>query len=137
VNNIIALIAGTLFGAGLAFSGMTDTSKVIGFLDLAGTWQPGLAFVMAAGLLVATPGFYLLAKRGKPFLADRFFTPESFRIDKPLLIGAALFGIGWGLYGYCPGPAISSLAYLNVDSFIFVGAMAVGMVIAKRFPIKA
>ncbi|MCG8672492.1 MAG: YeeE/YedE family protein [Pseudomonadales bacterium] len=136
MNNLIALIAGCIFGGGLAFSGMTDTSKVIGFLDLAGTWQPGLAFVMGAGLLVATPSFYLLMKGGKPFLAEKFFAPENSAIDKPLLIGAALFGIGWGLYGYCPGPAISSLAYLNTDSFIFVGAMLVGMFAAKQFPIK-
>ena len=136
MNNIIALIAGSIFGAGLAASGMTDTNKVIGFLDLAGIWQPGLAIVMGAGLLVAMPGFYLLSKRGKPFFAEKFFAPENRMIDKSLLIGAALFGMGWGLYGYCPGPAIASLGYLNADSALFLVAMITGMFIAKHAPIK-
>ncbi|MFL0809753.1 MAG: YeeE/YedE family protein [Agarilytica sp.] len=131
-----ALVTGGLFGAGLALSGMSDRNKVIGFLDIFGAWDPSLMFVMGAALVLSVPGFYLVLKRHHPFLADKFFLPTSNVIDKPLIVGAALFGLGWGLYGYCPGPAVVSLVYLNLSSVVFVAAMLAGIVLAKFIKIK-
>lgn len=132
MTHLIALLAGTIFGVGLAVSGMTDTDKVIGFLDLFGNWQPGLGLVMFAALTVTTPLFYIVMKRGKTMLSSPLFLPCNNAIDKRLVIGAALFGIGWGLYGYCPGPAIAALSYLEFDSIAFLIAMAAGMVLANK-----
>lgn len=124
-------ICGLIFGVGLAVSGMLNPSKVSAFLDLAGAWDPSLAFVMGGGLAVNALFFHLL-KRPSPYLAERFSLPTLTRLDKPLLIGAALFGIGWALGGLCPGPAIASLAYGSVDVVIFFIAMASGLVIGSR-----
>ncbi|NRB38024.1 MAG: YeeE/YedE family protein [Pseudomonadales bacterium] len=132
---IIALIAGTLFGLGLAVSGMSDTQKVIGFLDIFGHWDASLMFVMAVGIAATAPAFHFILRRSKPLIADKFYLPCNTAIDKKLLLGSALFGIGWGLYGYCPGPAIASLSYLNIDSAAFVASMLAGMFVAnKAFP---
>ena len=129
---IAALIMGALFGFGLALSGMTDISKVIGFLDLAGNWDPTLAFVMGGGLLISTPFFQFgLAKMQGPLFSDVFRVPTRTDIDGRLIGGAALFGIGWGLVGLCPGPALASIAYLNPDILYFVIAMFLGMVAAN------
>ncbi len=133
MQQLIALLAGTIFGTGLAYSGMTDTNKVLGFLDLFGNWDASLLFVMASALLVVTPAFFFILKWKKPMLADEFSLPCNTQIDKKLIIGSMLFGIGWGLYGYCPGPAISSLVYLNTDSVVFVVMMFLGMFVANRF----
>ena len=125
---LTALICGALFGAGLAFSGMTDVSRVIGFLDITGEWDPTLAFVMGGGLLISLPFFQVgLGRLRAPFFSDIFRLPTSRDIDGRLLAGAALFGIGWGLVGLCPGPAIASLAYLNPDLLWFALAMIAGM----------
>ncbi len=132
MNKLIALVAGILFGGGLAISGMTDTHKVIGFLDIAGKWDPSLAFVMGVALMLVVPVFFLLKKMKKPILANKFCLPKNTLIDKKLMIGSVLFGVGWGLYGYCPGPAIASLTYLGTDSFVFVGCMFVGMFVTNR-----
>lgn len=134
----IPLISGILFGLGLAISGMTDTNKVLGFLDLFGRWDPSLAFVMGSGLSIAIPGFYLLKKRQKPKLTDTFSLTEKTTIDSSLIIGSAWFGVGWGLYGWCPGPAIASLSLapissrVAVDAIIFIAAMLIGMVVSDR-----
>jgi uncharacterized membrane protein YedE/YeeE len=128
---LMALLCGTLFGFGLALSGMTDISKVTGFLDLFGHWDPTLAFVMGGGILVSLPFFQFgLGKIKAPLFADVFRLPTRTDIDGRLIGGAALFGIGWGLVGLCPGPAIASLAYLNIDILYFSVAMMAGMFVA-------
>jgi uncharacterized membrane protein YedE/YeeE len=131
ITFLIALICGLIFGAGLALSGMTDTRIVLGFLDLAGDWNPALAFVMGGALAVTIPGFFLAQKRAQPVACDRFYVPTNRVIDRKLLLGSAVFGIGWGLYGYCPGPALASLTTLNWQPLLFVAAMAAGMLLEK------
>lgn len=121
-----ALAAGLLFGLGLAISGMSDADKVQNFLDLFGNWDPSLAVVMAAALAVALPGYRLALRRARPVCATAFQLPDKRSIDAPLLIGAALFGIGWGLAGYCPGPAVANLARLSGEALVFLPAMLAG-----------
>ncbi len=134
---LIGLLCGLLFGTGLALSGMTDTAKVLGFLDLFGTWVPDLAFVMGGAVLVTMVGFFLILKRQNPVIGKKFFLPTNKYLDGKLLGGAALFGIGWGIYGYCPGPALSAMVYRDNETFMFVGAMLVGMALAHRLGGKA
>lgn len=128
---IAALICGFVFGLGLAISGMTDTARVLGFLDVlaipGGTWDPTLAIVMAAALIVSIPGLMLARRRGRPLLADVAVWPTKTAVDLALLGGAALFGAGWGLVGLCPGPAIANLATASPAVVLFVVAMVVGM----------
>jgi uncharacterized membrane protein YedE/YeeE len=125
---IAALACGMLFGLGLSMSGMTDVTKVIGFLDLFGNWDPTLAFVMGGGLLISLPFFQFgLGKLNTPVLADVFRLPTRSDIDAKLIVGASLFGIGWGLVGLCPGPVLASFAYLNPDIVYFALAMFAGM----------
>jgi len=131
MKHIIVLFCGMLFGAGMALSGMTDTAKVIGFLDLTGNWDPTLMFVMGGGLLVTVPFFQFgLVRMEKPVFGDNFRVPLTQIIDWKLIGGGAIFGLGWGIYGYCPGPAVASLAYGNIESIIFICVMALGMVSA-------
>lgn len=128
MKNISALISGLVFGIGLAASGMTDTAKVIGFLDIFGRWVPDLIFVMGGAVITTFIGFTLIFKNiQKPYFAHDFSIPTKTIIDRKLLIGAALFGIGWGLYGYCPGPAVAALVYLSPVTLFFVIALLVGM----------
>ena len=129
---MIALAAGTLFGVGLALSGMTDPIKVIGFLDISGIWQPTLAFVMGAALLVSGPVFALCRRRGRPLLASKFHLPVQNDIDGRLMLGSAIFGIGWGVAGFCPGPAIALLMVGSPLLWLFCGAMIAGMWMADR-----
>lgn len=128
---LFALFCGFAFGAGLVVSGMTDTAKVLGFLDVLaipkGGWDPTLAIVMAAALVVSVPGFWLTKRRGRPVLAGAPAWPSRTDIDRPLIVGAALFGAGWGLVGLCPGPAIANLATLSPAILLFVAAMIAGM----------
>ncbi len=132
---IVAAFAGGLgFGFGLWLSGMTDPRKVQGFLDLAGRWDPTLLFVLGGAVGVALVGFAAVLQRQRPLLDDRFHLPTKADIDAPLLIGAAIFGVGWALAGYCPGPAIASLAIGSPEPWIFVAAMAAGSFIADRLP---
>lgn len=133
MEKIIAIISGVLFGAGLTISGMVNPMKVLNFLDLFGTHDFTLAFVMGGGLLVALTGYQLLFKRGKPFFAGRFDLPDTQMIDAKLLTGAVLFGLGWGICGVCPGPAIAGLIFGNSLSFIFVATMAVGILLGRYF----
>ena len=128
---LAGLFSGCLFGFGLALSGMTDTAKVQGFLDLFGNWVPDLIFVMGSAVCVTLVAFRFVLRRKSPLLAAGFSLPEKTTIDARLLIGAAVFGIGWGLYGYCPGPALSALVYLDVSTYLFVGAMLCGMALAR------
>lgn len=127
IRSLIILSIGALFGAGLAVSGMLNPAKVAGFLDLFGLWDPSLAFVMGGGVVVNFIGHRLVMKRGQPFFADSFKLPTSQDIDRKLIGGAALFGIGWGLAGLCPGPAVSSLLLNPQDGVAFVLLMLAGL----------
>jgi uncharacterized membrane protein YedE/YeeE len=125
---------GVLFGAGLALSGMTDPQKVLGFLDVFGQWDLSLMFVMGSALVVTVPGFqWVIKKRERPFSDTQFFLPTSRAVDKKLVVGAILFGAGWGLYGVCPGPAMVGLIYGQWQVCIFVVAMLAGMWLCDRF----
>jgi uncharacterized protein len=126
---IAPLLCGLIFGAGLLISGMVQPTKVLGFLDIFGAWDPSLAVVMAAALAVSVPGFMLANQRPRPWLSQQYFWPSKSEIDLPLVAGAALFGVGWGLVGLCPGPALESLATLSPGVIVFVVAMAAGMVV--------
>ncbi|UNK50897.1 YeeE/YedE family protein [Lysobacter sp. S4-A87] len=126
-----AAIAGALFGLGLAVSGMTDPDKVLNFLDLAGHWDPSLALVMGGALAVALPSFALVRRRGRTLSGDPLPAPPAPTIDRRLLIGSALFGIGWGIAGYCPGPALANLAHGTLESVVFVMAMLAGSQLAR------
>jgi uncharacterized membrane protein YedE/YeeE len=126
---IAPLFCGLVFGAGLLVSGMVQPAKVLAFLDIFGAWDPSLAVVMIAALAVAVPGFMLASRRPRPLLAQQSFWPTRTQLDAPLVLGAVLFGAGWGLVGLCPGPALESLATLSPGVVVFVVAMAAGMVV--------
>ena len=129
---LAALGAGTVFGLGLAVSQMVNPAKVLGFLDVLGAWDPSLALVLGGAVAVAFVGYRLALRAEKPLLADAFALPTRTDIDAPLIVGPAIFGIGWGLVSLCPGPALASFAYLRWESLGFVAAMVAGMVIARR-----
>lgn len=133
--NIAALLAGIVFGLGLNISRMIDPAKVQGFLDVAGPWDPSLAAVMAGALLTTAIGYRLLFRRAKPLFADRFHLPTRQDADGRLVGGAAIFGIGWGLAGFCPGPAIAALGGGVWQAALFTAAMAVGVVLS-RFAVR-
>jgi uncharacterized membrane protein YedE/YeeE len=126
---VSALLAGLLFGLGLTFSGMTDPSKVLGFLDLAGPWDPSLAFVMGGALLVGALAFPFALKRPKSVLGDVISLPTFRKIDRRLVVGGLTFGVGWGLAGFCPGPVLASLMYGGTKPALFCVAMLVGMAV--------
>ena len=128
---LVALISGTLFGLGLSVAQMIDPAKVVNFLDITGQWDPSLAFVMAGALavnLVATP---LILKRNKPVCDTLFRTPLKEQIDRRLILGAALFGVGWGIAGYCPGPLITSLSFVSSDILIVLTAYIIGTLFTR------
>jgi uncharacterized protein len=131
MEKLTAIISGLLFGAGVTVSGMVNPQKVLNFLDIAGNWDPSLIFVMAAGLAVALIGYRFIFKRSAPLFAASFHLPTSKDIDGKLVLGAACFGMGWGMSGLCPGPAIASIVFGRSETFLFVVAMAGGMVLAK------
>jgi uncharacterized protein len=124
---LINLVIGLLFGVGLVVSGMSDPAKVLNFLDVFGTWDPSLAFVMGGAVIVAFVGYRLVLKRDRPLLAERFHLPTRTDIDSRILVGPAIFGIGWGLGGFCPGPALTALSLGAIGTLAFVPAMLVGM----------
>jgi uncharacterized membrane protein YedE/YeeE len=124
---LMALITGLVFGIGLIVAGMTNPAKVLGFLDLAGRWDPSLALVMAGAILVALPAFRIAAKRRQSLLGEPMHLPTATRIDRRLVLGSLAFGAGWGLAGFCPGPALASLATGAVQPLIFCAAMLAGM----------
>jgi uncharacterized membrane protein YedE/YeeE len=127
-----ASLSGFLFGLGLAVSEMIDPARVIGFLDVAGSWDPTLLFVMAGALAMTLSGFRLILRRSAPLLAPSFSMPAKKNIDCPLIIGAAIFGSGWGLAGLCPGPAIAALSSLSPSVVLFVASMIAGQWLALR-----
>jgi len=129
MNRISEFAVGLLFGWGLLVSGMTDPGKVIGFLDLAGAWDPSLAFVMGGGVLVGLVGFTLAKKRTRSFLGSAMQLPTSRDIDRRLVLGSLTFGAGWGLAGFCPGPGIVAMGAGESKAALFVGAMIAGMLL--------
>ena len=135
--SIAALLSGALFGLGLAMSGMTDPRIVLGFLDVFGDFDPTLAFVLGGAVTTTGLLFRLVLRRGSPVLADTFQLSNLKHVDRRLLGGAALFGIGWGIAGLCPGPAIANLAFGTPEVLGFVAAMIAGMWLRDRLPRKA
>lgn len=129
MNALTALLAGLVFGTGLLLSGMADPGKVLGFLDLAGRWDPSLAFVMAGAIAVAAPAFAWVRVRNAAWRGAALHLPTSRAVDRRLMAGSVIFGIGWGLAGFCPGPALVALGMGVGPAVVFVGAMLVGMAV--------
>ena len=131
MNKFFSLLSGFIFGLGLTLSSMTNPAKVIGFLDITDNWDPSLMFVMIGAIVISAPIFYLLRNKTKPLFDLNFEIPTIKNLDIQLILGASLFGLGWGMVGFCPGPAIASLALLKPFSIIFVIAMAGGFYMSK------
>ena len=127
-----ALLSGSLFGAGLTVSGMTNPQSVIGFLDFLGNWNPSMLLVMTSALAVAIPAYQM--KRAKPILSDSYVLPSRRSLDRDLWVGAIIFGVGWGIAGLCPGPAIAAITSGDVSMFVFAAAMVGGMWLRSRLP---
>jgi uncharacterized membrane protein YedE/YeeE len=127
------LIVGILFGAGLALSDMINPARVLAFLDAAGAWDPTLAYVMAGAIVPSAVGYWLVQRMSRPLMAHQFNIPQNRVIEPQLLAGAAIFGIGWGLVGFCPGPAIAALGFGMWQPWPFVGSMIGGMLLHKFF----
>jgi len=125
---ISSFLCGMVFGFGLLISGMTQPAKVLGFLDVLGRWDPTLAFVMAAALVASSAGYAIARRQGHPVLSARHLWPPQCDIDQSLVVGSIIFGIGWGLVGLCPGPALENLASLSPRVIVFVLAMLAGMI---------
>ena len=132
MNKLVALFCGTIFGIGLVISQMINPAKVLGFLNVFEEWDPSLAFVMIGALIISSPLFHLFKNKEKPIFSTSFSISENKEIDKRLIFGSILFGAGWGLAGLCPGPAISSIALLNISSVTFVFSMFIGFYIASK-----
>ena len=131
MSKIISLVSGIVFGVGLVISEMINPEKVLGFLDLFGNWDPSLAFVMIGALIVSSPLFHVIKNKEKPLFAEKFNYSNNKEVNNRLIVGSALFGAGWGLGGLCPGPAISSIALININSITFVFAMFFGFYLVK------
>ena len=131
MSKIISFISGIIFGIGLSISNMINPEKVLGFLNLFDQWDPSLIFVMMGAIIVSAPVFFLFKNKNKPLFADNFTFPTLKSIDKNLIMGSGMFGVGWGMVGFCPGPAISSLALLNTYSVYFVLSMLGGFLLTK------
>jgi len=131
MRTAINALAGLIFGLGLLISGMANPAKVLNFLDLAGTFDPSLIFVMLGAVVVTSLGYRLVFKRPRPILVERFSLPTAKDVDARVVLGPALFGIGWGLSGFCPGPAITSLPLLAKGTLVFLPAMLVGIGLAR------
>lgn len=131
IRTLSAAALGGLFGLGLLISGMLDPAKVLGFLDVAGHWNPQLAFVMGGAIAVALPAFVVARRRDRAVLGDPIRLPERLRLDVRLVGGAALFGVGWGLVGICPGPGLVLLGFAGPAAWLFFGAMGAGQLVAR------
>ena len=132
MRTLMGLLAGLVFGLGLVVSGMANPAKVLNFLDLAGSWDPSLAFVMGGAVMVTFIGYRLAWRREAPLLMDRFDVPSAAAIDPRLVAGAAIFGVGWGIGGFCPGPALTSITLAAPGTLVFVPAMLAGLWIGTR-----
>jgi uncharacterized membrane protein YedE/YeeE len=128
---LASFASGLIFGGGLALAGMTRPDKVLGFLDISGAWDPSLLFVLGAAVSVTLAGFRFVLRRPQPLLADRFHLPLRDAVDLPMVAGATIFGIGWGIGGYCPGPAVAALAAPGPEAMIFLPAMLLGMALQR------
>jgi uncharacterized membrane protein YedE/YeeE len=128
-----ALVSGLIFGLGLSLSGMLNPVRVQGFLDVFGAWDPSLAFVLGGAVAVAFLGVVVSGRLSRPAFDDEFHLPGTRRIDRRLVVGSALFGVGWGIAGFCPGPAISALALGKMEVVVFVLAMVLGMIAHDRW----
>ncbi len=133
MNYIVSFICGLLFGCGLTISNMINPNKIQNFLDVTGNWDPSLAFVMFSALVVTWIGYKLVLRKQRPELTEKFFLPTKKSIDKPLILGSILFGIGWGLAGYCPGPAVTALGLGIIDAVYFVIGMILSLFIYPIF----
>ncbi|HAI96613.1 MAG: transporter [Cycloclasticus sp.] len=132
MNKILsALLAGGIFGVGITLSGMVDPNKVVNFLDITGNWDPSLMFVLGGAVITTTVMYRFVFARGKPIFDEDFHLPTVLKIDARLLIGSALFGIGWGLIGYCPGPVVASLGFRLEEPLIVVVSMLAGLLLYK------
>lgn len=130
---LTALTSGLIFGLGLSLSGMLDPTRVQGFLDVFGAWDPSLAFVLGGAVLVAFGGVAISRRMARPAFDTQFHLPGAKKIDRRLVVGSAIFGVGWGMAGFCPGPAIAALAFGKVELVIFVAAMLLGMTVHDRW----
>lgn len=136
-RNLASLLAGMLFGFGLALSGMTHPQKVLGFLDFAGAWDASLLFVLGGAVGVTVISFRFILRMKKPVLAERFVITEETHIDRSIILGAILFGVGWGISGYCPGPAVALIASPNWELLAFLPAAIAGAVAEKYFELRS
>jgi uncharacterized protein len=132
-QNLISLLCGIIFGIGLSLSQMINPNKVLNFLDITGNWDPTLIFVMMGALAVAFVSFRWVLKRPAPLLAESFHISRKSLVNRPLLIGAAIFGIGWGMSGYCPGPAVAGLGLISLESVVMIVAIYLGFFTYNRF----
>jgi hypothetical protein len=130
-RTITAGLIGLVFGTGMALSGMSNPANVLNFFDFAGSWDPSLALVMASALLVTAVGYRFVLRRDKPIVEARFHLPTARKLDTPLLAGSAIFGVGWGISGFCPGGAIPALGLGEPSAWIFVGTMLAGILAAR------
>ena len=131
-DKIISLVSGIIFGIGLVISGMTTPEKVIGFLSITHNWDASLIFVMGGGIITAGPFFYLMRNRQTSSLGNQIDLPKKQKLDKKIIIGASLFGVGWGLVGLCPGPAIAAIATFDPIIIVFLLSMAAGVLVKKN-----
>ena len=136
MSKIISLISGIIFGVGLAISNMINPAKVLGFLNFFDQWDPSLIFVMIGAILTSAPFFFLFKNKNKPLFAETFSIPKIKNIDSKLIVGSSLFGVGWGLVGFCPGPAIASLALANEYTIFFLISMFGGFFLTRLFNYK-
>tara|TARA_Y100000590_G_scaffold41326_1_gene44071 strand:- start:2108 stop:2524 length:417 start_codon:yes stop_codon:yes gene_type:complete len=135
MTKLSSLISGIIFGLGLTISGMVNPAKVLGFLNIFDAWDPSLMFVMIGAILIFSPLYFILKSKSRPIFAKVFIIPTNKNIDKNLIIGACMFGAGWGLVGLCPGPAISAISFLNINVYLFVLFMFVGFYLGNLFKI--
>ncbi len=136
MTKLSSLISGIIFGLGLTISGMVNPQKVLGFLNIFDEWDPSLSFVMVGAILIFSPLHFIFKRKSRPFFAQSFIIPSKEDIDKNLILGSSIFGTGWGLVGFCPGPAISAIAFINIDVYIFVLFMFVGFYLGNFFLIR-
>ena len=132
----VQFLIGLIFGSGLVLAGMSDPAKVLNFLDVAGSWDPSLAFVMGGGVIVTFLGYRYVLKQKRPIFDRSFHLPKATKLEVPVIIGPAIFGVGWGLAGFCPGPAFTALGAGSFSAVVFVAAMLAGMLVARLLALK-
>jgi len=136
MTKLTSLISGIIFGLGLTISGMVNPQKVLGFLNIFSDWDPSLIFVMVGAILIFSPLYFIFKKKSRPIFTQSFKFPSKKDIDNNLIFGSCLFGVGWGLVGLCPGPAISAMAFLDINVYLFIFCMFFGFYLGKLFQTK-